>query len=49
MPVLPLLAIGGIVLLLVHFEWQIYVAGAVALALSAAAFGARQWTRARRR
>lgn len=49
MPVLPLIAIAAIVLLLVHFEWQIYLAGAIALVLSAAAFAARQWTRARRR
>jgi Kef-type K+ transport system membrane component KefB len=46
MPVLPLLAIGLIVLLLLHFDWQIYFAGGIALVLSAIAYAARQWTRA---
>jgi APA family basic amino acid/polyamine antiporter len=47
MPVLPLLAIGSIVLLLLHFDWQIYLAGGIALVLAVIAFLARQWTRAR--
>ena len=45
LPVLPVLAIASIVLLLIHFEWRIYVAGGVALAASALAFGVRQWSR----
>jgi APA family basic amino acid/polyamine antiporter len=45
LPVLPVLAIASIVLLLIHFEWQIYVAGGLALAASALAFGFRQWSR----
>jgi len=49
MPVLPLLAIAAIVVLLVHFDWQIYLAGGIALLLTAIAFLARQWLRARRR
>ena len=49
LPVLPVLAIASIFFLLVHFEWQIYVAGAIALAASALAFGARQGFRNRRR
>ena len=48
LPVLPVLAIASIALLLMHFEWQIYVAGAAALALSALAYALRQWTRRRR-
>jgi APA family basic amino acid/polyamine antiporter len=48
MPVLPVLAIGAIVLLLVHFELMIYLAGLIAAALSALAYGVRQWTRRRR-
>jgi APA family basic amino acid/polyamine antiporter len=44
-PVLPILAIVSIVFLLIHFEWQIYAAGGVALAASALAFGIRQWFR----
>lgn len=43
MPLLPLAAIGSIILLLVHFDWQIYLAGAAALALTFAAFIMRQW------
>jgi amino acid transporter len=42
LPVLPVLAIISIVTLLIHFEWQIYVAGGIALAVSALAFGVRQ-------
>lgn len=42
LPVLPVLAIASIVVLLVHFEWQIYAAGAIALAASALAFMARR-------
>jgi APA family basic amino acid/polyamine antiporter len=49
LPVLPILAIGTIVMLLVHFEWRIYAAGGIALAASALAFGARQWFRSKRR
>ncbi len=49
LPVLPVLAITTIVLLLVHFEWRIYAAGAIALAVSALAFGARQLFRSKRR
>lgn len=45
LPVLPLAAIVSIAVLLVHFEWQIYAAGSVALALSAVAFVARRWLR----
>lgn len=45
LPILPVLAIASIVLLLIHFEWQIYVAGVIALAASALAFGIRQWFR----
>lgn len=47
MPVLPLLAIASILVLLVHFDWQIYLAGGIALVLTALAFLARQWARAR--
>jgi amino acid transporter len=49
LPVLPVLAIASILVLLVHFEWRIYVAGAIALALSGLAFAVRQWRRGRRR
>jgi amino acid transporter len=45
LPVLPVLALASIVLLLVHFEWRIYIAGAIALALSALVYTARQWSR----
>jgi APA family basic amino acid/polyamine antiporter len=45
MPVLPLAAIASIFFLLAHFDWLIYVAGAVALALTALAFLVRQWVR----
>jgi amino acid transporter len=48
LPVLPVMAIASIMLLLVHFEWQIYAAGIVALAASALAFGVRQWSRRQR-
>jgi APA family basic amino acid/polyamine antiporter len=47
MPVLPLLALAAILALLVNFEWPIYAAGGVALALTAVAFLARQWARRR--
>jgi amino acid transporter len=47
-PLLPLLAIAAILLLLVHFDRQVYAAGVVALALTALAFLARQWARRRR-
>jgi basic amino acid/polyamine antiporter, APA family len=49
MPVLPLAAIASILVLLVHFEWQIYAAGGIALALSALAFVVRHWFRRNRR
>jgi APA family basic amino acid/polyamine antiporter len=49
MPIIPLIAIASIVLLLIHFEWQIYLAGGIALVLSVIAYGARQWARARKR
>lgn len=49
MPVLPLAAIASIVLLLIHFDWPIYVAGGVALVLSAIAYLVRWWVRANRR
>lgn len=49
LPVLPVIAIASIALLLTYFDWQIYVAGAIALALSALTFFARQWFRAKRR
>lgn len=49
MPVLPLAAIASIVLLLIHFDWQIYVAGGVALVLSTIAFFVRWWVRVNRR
>jgi basic amino acid/polyamine antiporter, APA family len=45
LPVLPVLALASIVLLLTHFDWQIYVAGIAALALSAIAYAVRQWSR----
>jgi APA family basic amino acid/polyamine antiporter len=48
LPVLPVLAIASIALLLMHFEWQIYVAGAAALAASALAYALRQWSRRKR-
>jgi hypothetical protein len=49
LPVLPVLAIASIAVLIVHFEWQIYAAGAIALAASALAFLARQLTLGKRR
>ena len=47
MPIIPLLAIVSIVVLLLHFDWQIYVAGAAALVLTAIAYAVRQWARRR--
>jgi APA family basic amino acid/polyamine antiporter len=47
-PILPLMAIISILALLVHFDWQIYAAGGMALALSALAFLARRVFRRRR-
>ena len=44
-PLPPVLAIVSIGVLLFHFEWQIYAAGAIALAVTAAAFAARQMFR----
>ncbi|HEY4775028.1 MAG TPA: amino acid permease [Xanthobacteraceae bacterium] len=50
LPLLPLLAIGGIGLLLMHFERAIYLAGAVALVLTALAYVVRRhWGGARGR
>jgi APA family basic amino acid/polyamine antiporter len=43
MPLLPLAAIASILLLLTQFDWQIYLAGVAALALTVVAFSARQW------
>ena len=46
MPVMPLAAIGSILLLLAQFHWQIYLAEAAALALTIVAFLVRQrWAR----
>ena len=45
MPVLPVLAIASIIALLIHFEWQIYAAGGIAVVASALAFGIREWSR----
>ena len=44
-PLPPVLAIVAIGVLLFHFEWQIYAAGAIALAVTAAAFAVRQMFR----
>lgn len=49
LPVLPVLALAAILLLLLHFEPAIYLAGLIAAALSALAYGVRQWSRRRRR
>jgi amino acid transporter len=49
MPILPLAAIVSILVLLVHFDWQIYLAGGIALGLTALAFLVRQLARARKR
>jgi APA family basic amino acid/polyamine antiporter len=49
MPILPLAAIAAILLLIVHFEFRIYVAGAIAVALSAIAFAFRPyWVRTKK-
>jgi APA family basic amino acid/polyamine antiporter len=45
MPVLPVLALVSIVVLLVHFDWPIYLAGAIALACTAAIYGVRRLVR----
>ncbi len=42
MPLLPLAAMGSILVLLTQFDWQIHLAGAAALAFTLAAFVARQ-------
>ena len=42
MPLLPLAAIASIVLLLINFDWEIYVAGFGAIVLSALAFQMRK-------
>jgi hypothetical protein len=44
-PLPPVLAIVAIGVLLFHFEWQIYAAGTIALAVTAAAFAIRQMFR----
>jgi amino acid transporter len=49
MPIPPLAAIVSILVLLVHFDWQIYLAGGIALGLTALASLVRQWARARKR
>ena len=41
LPVLPVLAIASILVLLAYFDWKIYVAGAVAVALTGVAYLAR--------
>jgi amino acid transporter len=46
-PVPPVAAIAAIGILLFHFEWQIYAAGAGALALTGIAFAVRQFFRKR--
>jgi amino acid transporter len=48
MPVVPLLAIASILILLVHFDRLIYLAGAVAISLSALAFLGRKWLQGRK-
>jgi len=45
LPLLPVLALASIALLITHFDWQIYVGGVAALALSAIAYALRQWSR----
>jgi APA family basic amino acid/polyamine antiporter len=47
-PVLPMAAIVSILVLLVHFDWQIYLAGGMALGMAALAFVVRQFMRTRR-
>lgn len=42
LPILPVLAIGALCLLLVHFEKKIYIAGAIALVLASVALGLRR-------
>jgi amino acid transporter len=42
-PVPPVVAIAAITVLLFHFEWEIYAAGAAALAMTAAAFAVRKF------
>lgn len=44
LPIIPLLAIGALGLLLVHFEKEVYVAGAMALVLAAVALALRRLT-----
>lgn len=38
MPVLPVAAIASIIVLLVHFDWESYLAGGIAIAFAAVAF-----------
>jgi APA family basic amino acid/polyamine antiporter len=47
LPLLPVLALASIGLLVAHFDRKIYIAGVAALALSALAYAARQWSRRR--
>lgn len=47
-PILPAAAIASIAVLLIHFDWQIYLAGAVALGVSSAVFLGRAAIRSRR-
>jgi hypothetical protein len=47
MPILPLIAIASIVLLLMHFDRLIYLAGGVALVFTALAYFTRRWLRRR--
>jgi basic amino acid/polyamine antiporter, APA family len=49
MPVLPLAAVASIILLMIYFDWQIYLAGSIAVVLSAIAFFVRGCVRANRR
>jgi Kef-type K+ transport system membrane component KefB len=47
--VLPLAAVASIVLLLIHFDWKIYVTGGIALVLSAIGFFVRWLVQVNRR
>jgi APA family basic amino acid/polyamine antiporter len=43
MPILPVAAIASIIVLLVHFDWEIYLAGGIATALAVVAFLLRRF------
>jgi amino acid transporter len=43
MPILPVAAIASIIVLLIHFDWEIYLAGGIAIALAAVAFLLRRF------